>query len=78
MEQSHSLESDARSVTQEITYFLWNCKVHYRMGDRKNAQEMLFWESERKGLLKLILKKCVVNAWTECIWLRIGGSGGLL
>jgi hypothetical protein len=44
-------------LVKEITYFLWNSKVHYRVGERTNAQEMLFGESEGKGTIKTDLKK---------------------
>jgi len=31
MEQSHSSEANSHSANQEISYLLWNPKVHYRV-----------------------------------------------
>ena len=60
-----------------------------RMGDSKGAYRV-WWGDLREGLhledldvegriiLKLILKKWNVEAWTESIWFRIGTGGGHL
>ena len=36
------------------------------------------WPTDRSVILKLILKTWDVEAWTGCIWFRIGTRGGLL
>ena len=57
-----------------------------RMGERRGLYRVLVGKPEtddledpdvdRRIILRWIFSKCVVGAWTESSWLKIGGGGG--